>query len=283
MASRYLSEELVIEILSRLPVKSLMRFKCVCKTWCSLTTNPSLIAAHLNNNTDRTISWNGNTKGLIVGSDDFHVFPNCIRNLQPVNLKFGFKRKPGSVLGSIHGFGFDMKTGNFKVVKAVRFWDEGSIENGIIDEVVVSFDIGEEVLNVTVLPKDYPRVMAPTFGKFTCNLTLVKGSLAIICSFFEERHSRLEVWVMKNYEVDESWSLELSVGPDRGLHTSLGFWNDNELLILRNPGLLFLERDGSAFLHNPVTKQARDLCISGEPNFIYKESLVSVEGGNIGN
>lgn len=230
-----------------------------------------------------------------------------------MNLKFGFKRQPDSVLGSIHGifcvywkpiviksrirslpiialwnpatrafrvlpmsifdfppykpvelndcilgFGFDMKTGNFKVVKAVRFWDEGwvncvevynlnsdswrvlsdvvklkgiqispnmivskytnnnnnngvfhwclyrSIENGIIDEVVVSFDMGEEVFKVTVLPKDYARVMAPTFGKFICNLTLVKGSLAIICSFFEERHSRLEVWVMKNYEVDES-------------------------------------------------------------------------------
>ncbi|GMP28051.1 hypothetical protein CsSME_00003758 [Camellia sinensis var. sinensis] len=244
--------------------------------------------------------------------------------------------KPVGLNDCILGFGFDMKAGNFKVVKAVRFWDEGwvncvevfnlnsdswrvlsdvvklkgiqispnmivskntnnnnngvfhwclyrSIENGIIDEVVVSFDMGEEVLNVTLLPKDYPRVMAPTFGKFICNLTLVKGSLAIICSFCEERHSRLEVWVMKNYEVDESWSLELSVGPDRGLHTSLGFWNDNELLILRNPGLLFLERDGSAFLHNPVTKQARDHCISGEPNFIYKESLVSVEGGNIGN
>ncbi|KAI8029587.1 F-box/kelch-repeat protein [Camellia lanceoleosa] len=235
--------------------------------------------------------------------------------------------KPVGLNDCILGFGFNMKTGNFKVVKAVRFWDEGwvncvevynlnsdswrvlsdvvklkgiqispnmivskytnnnngvfrwclyrSIENGIIDEVVVSFDMGEEVFKVTVLPKDYARVMAPTFGKFICNLTLVKGSLAIVCSFFEERHSRLEVWVMKNYEVDESWSLELSVGLDRGLHASLGFWNDNELLILRNPGFLFLEWDGSAFLYNP--------CISGEPNFIYKESLVSVEGGNIGN
>ncbi|BFG34331.1 hypothetical protein CerSpe_206050 [Prunus speciosa] len=36
------------EILPRLPSKSLMRFKCVCKSWSSLTRNPSFVNAHRN-------------------------------------------------------------------------------------------------------------------------------------------------------------------------------------------------------------------------------------------
>ncbi|KAL2937096.1 hypothetical protein RDABS01_020545 [Bienertia sinuspersici] len=42
-----LPEELVIEILKRLPVTSLLRFMCVCKSWYSLITNPSFISVHL--------------------------------------------------------------------------------------------------------------------------------------------------------------------------------------------------------------------------------------------
>ncbi|KAH7542969.1 hypothetical protein FEM48_Zijuj02G0132000 [Ziziphus jujuba var. spinosa] len=42
-----LSEELEIEILARLPVISLLRFKCVCKSWRSLISSPFFIEKHL--------------------------------------------------------------------------------------------------------------------------------------------------------------------------------------------------------------------------------------------
>ncbi|XP_042515659.1 F-box/kelch-repeat protein At3g23880-like [Macadamia integrifolia] len=38
-------------ILSRLPVKYLMRFRCVCKHWCNLVTNPHFIKLQLNHST----------------------------------------------------------------------------------------------------------------------------------------------------------------------------------------------------------------------------------------
>ncbi|KAK4258810.1 hypothetical protein QN277_005216 [Acacia crassicarpa] len=46
-AAPYLPEEIIINILKRLPVKSLIRFRCVCKHWENLFKNPFFIAAHL--------------------------------------------------------------------------------------------------------------------------------------------------------------------------------------------------------------------------------------------
>nr|WRK57758.1 SLF2 protein [Citrus maxima] len=43
-----LSDDLLIETLSRLPVKSLMRFRCVSKSWFSLVKDPNFIYKHLN-------------------------------------------------------------------------------------------------------------------------------------------------------------------------------------------------------------------------------------------
>ena len=40
-------DEIVLEILTRLPVNSLLRFRCVCKNWYSYITNPNFISTHL--------------------------------------------------------------------------------------------------------------------------------------------------------------------------------------------------------------------------------------------
>ncbi|XP_028798012.1 F-box protein At3g07870-like [Neltuma alba] len=43
----YLPEEIILNILKRLPVESLIRFQCVCKHWNNLIKSPSFIADHL--------------------------------------------------------------------------------------------------------------------------------------------------------------------------------------------------------------------------------------------
>ncbi|KAK4259924.1 hypothetical protein QN277_006202 [Acacia crassicarpa] len=43
----YLPDEIITNILKRLPVKSLIRFQCVCTHWKNLIKNPSFIADHL--------------------------------------------------------------------------------------------------------------------------------------------------------------------------------------------------------------------------------------------
>ncbi|KAF3634154.1 hypothetical protein FXO37_26635 [Capsicum annuum] len=45
--SNYLPPNLLLEILSRLPVISLLRFRCVSKQWCSLISSPHFISIHL--------------------------------------------------------------------------------------------------------------------------------------------------------------------------------------------------------------------------------------------
>ncbi|RZC55285.1 hypothetical protein C5167_014148 [Papaver somniferum] len=47
-----LPQEMIISILSRLPVKSVLRFRCVCKTWCELFKTPNFIQMHLNRSTE---------------------------------------------------------------------------------------------------------------------------------------------------------------------------------------------------------------------------------------
>ncbi|CAM0880237.1 unnamed protein product [Alopecurus aequalis] len=58
-----LLEELVTEILLRLPVKSLLRFKSVSKAWCAIISDPSFIRSHLWQSASR---WRQNPSLLIT-------------------------------------------------------------------------------------------------------------------------------------------------------------------------------------------------------------------------
>ncbi|KAI7986276.1 F-box/kelch-repeat protein [Camellia lanceoleosa] len=46
--SDFFPDEIMVEILQRLPAKSLIKFRSVSKSWCSLITNPNFINTHLN-------------------------------------------------------------------------------------------------------------------------------------------------------------------------------------------------------------------------------------------
>lgn len=62
MPSTLLPEELIIELLSRLPTKSLVRFRSVCKAWNALIGDPGFVSKHLH----QFSPTNDQTKGVVL-------------------------------------------------------------------------------------------------------------------------------------------------------------------------------------------------------------------------
>ncbi|KAL6559749.1 hypothetical protein OROGR_004866 [Orobanche gracilis] len=65
-----LPPELLREILSRLPAKSLLRFRCISKSWCRMIDSPDLIKLHLNQSSK---SYSNHTLILTETGFNFHM------------------------------------------------------------------------------------------------------------------------------------------------------------------------------------------------------------------
>ncbi|XP_050211063.1 F-box/kelch-repeat protein At3g06240-like [Mercurialis annua] len=157
--SDYLHEEVVAEILKRLPVKTLLKFTSVCKSWYALITNPNFISLHLAHTTESNRFYhlviNYFTKSeFVLHNDnesfseykqlDLHSFSEFGNDVWMVGSCNGliclssptFKRlivwnptigefittsytEICEGLTNFFGFGFDKKTSDYKVVRIV--------------------------------------------------------------------------------------------------------------------------------------------------------------------
>ena len=83
-----LPEELLEEILSWLPVKSVFRFRCVQKSWSTLIQNPTFVAKHLLHHQTKT----ENPSILVESSDlvgygfSLHPYPDVDNTIRIVDL-----------------------------------------------------------------------------------------------------------------------------------------------------------------------------------------------------
>lgn len=101
----YLPEDMLIQILSRLPVKSLMRFRTVCKSWNCLVQSPAaFISKHLENHTNS--STVENISQLLVCHRD---------NLTNKRLVSLFTNDKESITQDLSPF-FDNKFGHIRLI-----------------------------------------------------------------------------------------------------------------------------------------------------------------------
>ncbi|KAL6988941.1 hypothetical protein U1Q18_014691 [Sarracenia purpurea var. burkii] len=107
-----LPKDLLVEILSRLPVKPLTRFRSVCKSWRALVDDPAFISNHLNNHqtTARLLVSHRDvlTNNRLVSSFTTDNLDTLLHHHVPsfLNEKFGHIRLIGPCNGLICLYGF---------------------------------------------------------------------------------------------------------------------------------------------------------------------------------
>ncbi|XP_026384120.1 F-box/kelch-repeat protein At3g06240-like [Papaver somniferum] len=380
---KYLPEGILMDILTWLPVKSVLRFRCVSRKWCNHFTNPDFIKLHANHSThcsliltkqdpnkfysgiqsepysascpclDHNISgddvtfdlsieyrcpfhyWKcyihiiGIYNGLICLRSDPKLL--CIWN--PVTNEYKklpeIPDLPPQIAGLVpvfvntptYGFGFDCKTGDYKVVKILtpgrgkgsKVWiytsgtdswrvlediyyvvylsgENGVFLNGVLHwmvqpsdrpiRVILSFGVGNEKFGELQLPM--PLSGEPE-GKnyYKSSIGLLDGKL---CLSWYIRDGNVDVWVMKNYGVIESWTKLFSVSrlkEDIEYLRPVQSLKNGDILLFGRPLNQLSRYNGDLIFYNPNSGNARFLDTSGYKKLddarAYVGSLVSVK------
>ncbi|GFZ19006.1 hypothetical protein Acr_27g0007450 [Actinidia rufa] len=271
MAMEKLPEELLMEILSRLPVKHLLRFRSVSKYWFPLIQNPSFISLNHNraqNNhcllvkrllhgggvlslapnedpiNDLDISFMGDIRALqLLGPCNGvicltrHGFHSAIVLCNPSMREFRVVPQPPSYEEYMNtgGYGFDCVTNGYKVV---RFGITNPYEQ-YVEIYDLSTDSWREV--DIVAPSDFvcnPLSCTSWNGDIYWYGFCYSGGQAIIgfsmtYEVFDEMPvpEGFDIWVMNGCGVEVSWTKIFTVGPLVGLDRPLGFRDNGEFFL----------------------------------------------------
>ncbi|PON85011.1 F-box associated domain [Trema orientale] len=258
MASPCLNEDVVISILSKLPVKSLVRFKY-----------PSII---------------GSCNGLLCVVDNKFTY----HLINPATREFKVLKEQDEPLANpSYGFGFDPKANDYKLlritiaktevltlksnswrsilmmsnddcstsvmkgVRLVEFWSKAVLNNTLhwIGESlvqkrkfsIIAFDLIHEKFRDINIPGDHDRDF-----HYKCYSSMFQDclSISIICGR-TGIDRRVEVWVMKEYGVEGSWTKQYCILNSNvfylnqmfayiGVHIDVNepSWSTNDLLLI---------------------------------------------------
>ncbi|KAL6222151.1 hypothetical protein ACLB2K_005546 [Fragaria x ananassa] len=143
---------------------------------------------------------------------------------------------------------------------------------------ILSFDMVGEVLAKIELPADLRIYCDETLyvvAVFNESLSLIVYPRTPDRLRRERSYTKcFDIWVMKDYGNERSWTKEFTTGPVEDADRLLGIWRNGEFLIKH--------KNGYTISYDPVTQKMEQLCF-GEGLYlnkscIYSESLVSVTG-----
>ncbi|XP_052179115.1 F-box protein At3g07870 [Diospyros lotus] len=136
---------------------------------------------------------------------------------------------------------------------------------------IVSFDIADE---------QFREVARPDCGglnRTNYHLVVLGGCLAAVVCF---HHYRFEIWVMKEYDVKESWVKEFNIkdGSPRFMKSQTrhpyGIWKHASgqriarvVCMLENGNILIEYRGGVLVSHDPISGTSEKLAVQGLPDF----------------
>ncbi|KAJ4980943.1 hypothetical protein NE237_031780 [Protea cynaroides] len=325
-----LPEVLIVEILSRLPLKSLLRFRCVCKFWY----DPAFVKMHLSrsliSNSNLNVVFRNllrtklNFRGFRVSelhsySDDLDVWAQqvVVRPNHPFKLPHYLGIVVGSCNGSrclytcnskkeillwnpstrrhqklpsipkeipsfdynVYGFRHDPTTNDYKIVRIVKLRDPT-----YLCFLQILLFIGLTIANRYPVPprvlsfpfdlqdEEYRELPLPDFDFVKNNVPMKLGVLGgQLCVLWPFLGVRVEVWLMKEYGVRDSWEKQFLIEQPWVMR------NLNSLRPIRysKTGQVIFQIDLKALvLFDPRRGRVRNLKVLGAPDYLETESFV---------
>ncbi|KAJ8450439.1 hypothetical protein Cgig2_002124 [Carnegiea gigantea] len=214
--ARELPTELATEVLARLPVKSLVRLRCVCKAWCSLISSPDFASLHLDryhNHDDHTLVLAatrdshrrlqgmllcGQTHDKLVNDGYAYAVLNSQRIMDRTSVQVDSPHTCSwkdvtdyreSIIRALEPHGFVLVEG------MIHFISNNSKERSCH---MVMFDVNDEMFSYVELPPDLR-------GPDNRNQPVIYQEKIGIFSVDRSNYTR-SLWLMKSDRMPVSWS-----------------------------------------------------------------------------
>ncbi|XP_021819007.1 F-box/kelch-repeat protein At3g06240-like [Prunus avium] len=230
-AMSFLPPELIFDILSRLPLKDLMRFLCVSKAWHALIHDQFFIKTHL----QRSIETNSAPLTILLRKfspecpshffslpfNDNETIGTAVKIKQPLKCPDEFT---DILLGySVHGLGsqahiYSLKSNSWKRIQDMPcncygvhptylMFCNGALSCLVQNRLEKNRHI---ILNLSLAGEKYCQFCIPVDpdNESRLGLEVLGGCLILYDTFLETQH---DVWIMKEYGVTESWTLLYSI------------------------------------------------------------------------
>ncbi|XP_074365353.1 F-box protein At3g07870-like [Apium graveolens] len=308
-----LPHEIALGIFSRLSITSLMQSRFVCRSWQNLSLDRNLVSLHLSRVAERD--------PLLIFHSDFPIRNQlCFAELsdtddgvnaivKKINIPFSASMPEFIVVGSCNGllclrdslfkspqnsksevsvlglggntwrnlglvpYYIERRSQGALFTRGRLHWQTRCMYNdrGLIK---ISFDLSDE---------KFYRIKGPDFSSVaddrTYHLANLKGCLSAVVYKFG--YEELEIWVLKEYNVKESWVRDFKIGanipesPSTKLHLQqpLRIWRNTYnrvlvrvLCILRNGEILIEYKVGKLALYDVASGRYKDLNFKGMPS-----------------
>ncbi|OIS97377.1 PREDICTED: F-box/kelch-repeat protein At3g06240-like [Nicotiana attenuata] len=262
--AEYLPQEIIIDILSRLPAKVIGQFRCVSKQWLNFLSDPQFIKFH------HTIHSHKEESKLIFVSSSGALH----------TITFNQNPQNGTIDAIPRKLNFRMglwrRHGQLPVDHGVPIGGSGILVNGALhwlarkspdySSVIVAFYLCDEKFLELPVPNALDN------NNFVlCDLVAFRGCLCMLLNDTEE--NKIEFWMMKEYGLEESWTKFRIAGLDlvHGLVPFCSISDDDVVLNVDREKLI---------VYNMKEDQWSDMKVGGitakfERTRSFMESLVS--------